>query len=150
DKAEEVDADAIGLSGLLVKSTVVMREDLEELNARELFHYPVLLGGAALTRRYVEHDLRDIYKGTVVYCQDAFEGLATMDRLTRPGDVAEPVGAATRTATKEDTGYDEVRVTTPPVGRKPARPEGGPTDQDFAISDVREAGPVPVPQPPFW
>ena len=61
--ALEVNADAIGLSGLLVKSTVVMREDLDELNARELFHFPVLLGGAALTRKYVEQDLRGNYRG---------------------------------------------------------------------------------------
>ena len=81
DKANEVEADAIGLSGLLVKSTVVMREDLEELNSRELFHFPVLLGGAALTRKYVEEDLRAIYKGSVFYAQDAFEGLSTMDKI---------------------------------------------------------------------
>ncbi|HYT27071.1 MAG TPA: homocysteine S-methyltransferase family protein, partial [Actinomycetota bacterium] len=65
DKAEEIRADAIGMSGLLVKSTVVMRENLEELNARGLAGYPVLLGGAALNRTYVEGDLRQIYKGRV-------------------------------------------------------------------------------------
>ncbi|MES4792625.1 MAG: methionine synthase, partial [Chloroflexota bacterium] len=81
EKAQEVQADVIGLSGLLVKSTVVMREDLEELNARELFHYPVILGGAALTRKYVEEELRQIYKGHVYYAQDAFEGLSTLDRI---------------------------------------------------------------------
>ena len=59
-KANEVEADAIGLTGLLVKSTVVMREDLEELNSRELFHYPVLLGGAALTRKYVSRICGDL------------------------------------------------------------------------------------------
>src|SRR5207245_9127000 len=80
-RAEEVAADAIGMSGLLVKSTLIMRENLEELNERGLARIPVLLGGAALTRSYVERDLRDIYEGRVFYGRDAFEGLRTMDRL---------------------------------------------------------------------
>jgi 5-methyltetrahydrofolate--homocysteine methyltransferase len=80
-KATEVDADAIGMSGLLVKSTLVMRENLEELNARGLSHIPVLLGGAALTRTYVERDLREVYEGRLFYGKDAFEGLHVMDRL---------------------------------------------------------------------
>ncbi|MGH9044840.1 MAG: methionine synthase [Acidimicrobiales bacterium] len=74
-------ADAIGMSGLLVKSTLIMRENLEELNQRSLAHIPVLLGGAALTRTYVERDLRSLYQGRVFYGRDAFEGLRTMDRL---------------------------------------------------------------------
>jgi len=82
DKALEVDADAIGMSGLLVKSTLIMRENLEELNIRGLAdRVPVLLGGAALTRSYVERDLRDVYDGRVFYGKDAFEGLRTMDTL---------------------------------------------------------------------
>jgi 5-methyltetrahydrofolate--homocysteine methyltransferase len=81
DKAEEVGADAIGMSGLLVKSTLIMRENLEELNERGLSDTPVLLGGAALTRTYVERDLREIYAGRLFYGKDAFEGLHTMDRL---------------------------------------------------------------------
>jgi len=81
-KAEEVRADAIGMSGLLVKSTLIMRENLEELNRRGLaMGVPVILGGAALTRRYVERDLREIYEGRVFYGKDAFEGLRTMDAL---------------------------------------------------------------------
>jgi len=79
--AEAQSANAIGLSGLLVKSTVIMREDLEELNARGLWKYPVILGGAALTRRYVERDLRALYKGQVYYAGDAFDGLHLMDEL---------------------------------------------------------------------
>src|SRR5579884_1599475 len=79
--AEEHKADAIGMSGLLVKSTLIMRENLEELNERGLAHVPVLLGGAALTRTYVERDLRGVYEGRVFYGKDAFEGLRTMDRL---------------------------------------------------------------------
>jgi 5-methyltetrahydrofolate--homocysteine methyltransferase len=146
DKAAEVGADAIGLSGLLVKSTVIMREDLEELNARELFHYPVLLGGAALTRKYVEEELRATYKGRVFYCQDAFEGLATLDRIMRRESAGEetPEGGQQQ-RTSDDSGYDEVRVVTPPVG-------GDASDHStaYAVSDVRAAGPVPIPRPPFW
>src|SRR5207249_9154130 len=81
EKALEVDADAIGMSGLLVKSTLVMRENLEELTSRGLARIPVLLGGAALTRTYVERDLRQVYEGRLFYGKDAFEGLHTMDRL---------------------------------------------------------------------
>jgi 5-methyltetrahydrofolate--homocysteine methyltransferase len=80
-KVKEVDADALGMSGLLVKSTLIMRENLEELNDLGLSDIPVLLGGAALTRTYVEKDLREVYAGRVFYGRDAFEGLATLDRL---------------------------------------------------------------------
>ena len=79
--AEEHGADAIGMSGLLVKSTLIMRENLVELNERGKAGIPVLLGGAALTRTYVERDLREVYQGRVFYGKDAFEGLRTMDRL---------------------------------------------------------------------
>jgi 5-methyltetrahydrofolate--homocysteine methyltransferase len=81
EKAQEVKADAIGMSGLLVKSTLIMRDNLQELNARGLAEIPVLLGGAALTRTYVERDLRNIYEGRLFYGKDAFEGLHVMDRL---------------------------------------------------------------------
>ncbi len=80
--ADQVGADAIGMSGLLVKSTLIMRENLEELNALGRHDLPVILGGAALTRTYVEKDLRQIYNGRVFYGKDAFEGLRTMDRLS--------------------------------------------------------------------
>ncbi len=89
-KAVEVKADAIGMSGLLVKSTLIMRDNLEELNARELSSIPVLLGGAALTRTYVERDLREIYDGRLFYGKDAFEGLRVMDRL---GEIKRDPGA---------------------------------------------------------
>jgi 5-methyltetrahydrofolate--homocysteine methyltransferase len=79
--AEEKKADALGMSGLLVKSTLIMRENLEELNARSMSDLPVLLGGAALTRTYVERDLREVYEGRLFYGKDAFEGLRTVDRL---------------------------------------------------------------------
>jgi 5-methyltetrahydrofolate--homocysteine methyltransferase len=80
-KVKEVDADALGMSGLLVKSTLIMRENLEELNALGLTEIPVLLGGAALTRSYVERDLRGVYEGRLFYGRDAFEGLRTLDDL---------------------------------------------------------------------
>jgi len=79
--AEEFKADAIGMSGLLVKSTLIMRDNLDELNRRGLSHIPVILGGAALTRTYVERDLRQVFDGRLFYGKDAFEGLRTMDRL---------------------------------------------------------------------
>jgi 5-methyltetrahydrofolate--homocysteine methyltransferase len=78
--AEEHRADVIGMSGLLVKSTVVMRDNLAELNDRGLAdRWPVLLGGAALTRAYVEQDLAELFAGEVRYARDAFEGLRLMD-----------------------------------------------------------------------
>ncbi|HWG75122.1 MAG TPA: methionine synthase [Acidimicrobiales bacterium] len=80
-KANEVGADLIGMSGLLVKSTLIMRENLLEMNTRGLADVPVILGGAALTRTYVERDLRSQYEGRLFYGKDAFEGLHTMDRL---------------------------------------------------------------------
>ncbi|MXZ87318.1 MAG: methionine synthase [Dehalococcoidia bacterium] len=126
EKALEVEADAIGLSGLLVKSTVVMREDLEELNSRGLSRFPVLLGGAALNRRYVEHDLRAVYEGDVYYCQDAFEGLDTLGRVVA-GEGPEPARTAPATAQVEA--------------------EAG-AREEYARSEVARDAPVPV--PPFW
>jgi 5-methyltetrahydrofolate--homocysteine methyltransferase len=89
---EEHKADALGMSGLLVKSTLIMRENLEIMNEREMSSVPVLLGGAALTRTYVERDLREIYGGRVFYGKDAFEGLRVLDQLgeIRRGGVDDP------------------------------------------------------------
>lgn len=82
DSALEHNADVIGMSGLLVKSTVIMKENLEELNTRQLSKsFPVILGGAALTRAFVEEDLHKIYDGEVRYAKDAFEGLRLMDAM---------------------------------------------------------------------
>jgi 5-methyltetrahydrofolate--homocysteine methyltransferase len=106
EAAERQGADAIGMSGLLVKSTLIMRENLLELNDRGRSDIPVILGGAALTRTYVERDLRGEYQGRLFYGKDAFEGLHTMDRLMelkRSGD--------------EDPDYGRV-----PEGREGARP----------------------------
>ncbi len=82
ESAETHNVDVIGLSGLLVKSTVIMKENLEEMNQRGLAdRWPVMLGGAALTRAYVEDDLRALYHGDVYYARDAFEGLSLMDKV---------------------------------------------------------------------
>ena len=94
DAAQEP-TDAIGMSGLLVKSTVVMKENLEELNRRGIATaYPVFLGGAALTRAYVEQDLR-VFAGEVRYARDAFEGLRLMDALmaVKRGEEGRAAGA---------------------------------------------------------
>ena len=93
EKAREHECQVIGMSGLLVKSTVIMRDNLLEMNSRGLASTPVILGGAALTRAYVEEDLRAIYDGQVFYAQDAFEGLRLMEQLGKDGASvpAEPV-----------------------------------------------------------
>jgi 5-methyltetrahydrofolate--homocysteine methyltransferase len=126
-------ADAIGLSGLLVKSTLVMKEDLEELNARDLWRFPVILGGAALTRAYVEEDLRQIYKGDLFYAGDAFDGLRLMEEIV------------SREAT-EASGAEAVPLR-PQIVRRPARiaPAEPPPG---TRSDVRAD--VPIPSPPFF
>ncbi|MEU3778750.1 methionine synthase [Streptomyces sp. NPDC032472] len=134
EAAEEHKADVIGMSGLLVKSTMVMKENLEELNRRgKAADYPVILGGAALTRAYVEQDLHEIYEGEVRYARDAFEGLRLMDALiaVKRGEegAALPALKPRRVAT---TTARPVLAETAPVGR----------------SDVATDNPVPV--PPFW
>ena len=91
--SEEHKADAVGMSGLLVKSTLIMRENLELMNERGI-NVPVVLGGAALTRRYVEEDLESLYRGRLFYARDAFDGLHTMDLLTGSGAHAEPSAQA--------------------------------------------------------
>ncbi len=82
DAATESNVDVIGMSGLLVKSTVIMKENLEELSSRGLAEkWPIILGGAALTRSFVEQDLAGAFDGTVRYAKDAFEGLSLMDTI---------------------------------------------------------------------
>jgi 5-methyltetrahydrofolate--homocysteine methyltransferase len=117
-------ADAIGLSGLLVKSTLVMRDNLEELNARDLWRFPVILGGAALTRRYVEEELRAGYKGEVYYAGDAFDGLRLMEEIvTRDPEAPRPAAPARRRAAPPrcapaapaPAGRSDVRRDVPPV-----------------------------------
>ncbi|MFG2297484.1 methionine synthase [Streptomyces sp. NPDC048603] len=135
EAAEEHRADVIGMSGLLVKSTVIMKENLEELNQRKLAaDYPVILGGAALTRAYVEQDLHEIYEGEVRYARDAFEGLRLMDALIA---VKRGVpGAALPELKQRRVAKREVPL---PVTEEP---ESG------VRSDVATDNPVPT--PPFW
>jgi len=105
DKAKEHRTQVIGMSGLLVKSTLVMRDNLLEMNERGLSGYPVILGGAALTRGYVEGDLRPQYQGQLFYAQDAFEGLHLMEKLSN----GETATLAVAEAESEDQPYERVR-----------------------------------------
>ncbi|RMH85649.1 MAG: methionine synthase [Actinomyces sp.] len=123
DTALTKEADAIGMSGLLVKSTLIMRDNLVELNERGLSHLPVLLGGAALTRSYVENDLREVYEGPLFYGKDAFEGLHVMERLAelkRSGEVdpdfgRTPTGRRLPRRSTRDIGDDELPSRSPEV-----------------------------------
>ena len=110
DKAAENSCQVIGLSGLLVKSTLIMRDNLLELNARSLSHYPVILGGAALTRAYVEQDLRAIYEGNVFYAQDAFEGLRLMAELSESPNEMPKLASQVISKDSDEEVYDQVRV----------------------------------------
>jgi 5-methyltetrahydrofolate--homocysteine methyltransferase len=112
--AEEKKADAIGMSGLLVKSTAVMKENLEEMNKRGV-KTPVLLGGAALTRNFVEIDLRELYKGYVFYGVDAFTGLRIMDELTNPAVEKKLTLYETRGGSGQTTKPGQVAVETKPA-----------------------------------
>ena len=134
--AEENDADVIGMSGLLVKSTVVMRDNLAELNSRGLAErWPVLLGGAALTRAYVEQDLAAVFDGEVRYARDAFEGLRLMD--------------AAMAVKRGDPGakLPELRTRRVRAVASVASATDVPDQATMARSDVSTDGPVP--DPPF-
>jgi 5-methyltetrahydrofolate--homocysteine methyltransferase len=134
DAAQDNEADVIGMSGLLVKSTVVMKENLEELNTRGMStQWPVILGGAALTRAYVEQDLAATYEGEVRYARDAFEGLRLMDAMMA---VKRGVPGAELPALRERRVRTTVRPDETPVADLPARSEVA-VDND-------------VPTPPFW
>jgi 5-methyltetrahydrofolate--homocysteine methyltransferase len=134
EAADEHRADVIGMSGLLVKSTVVMKENLEEMNSRGVAaRWPVILGGAALTRPYVEQDLAEVYEGEVRYARDAFEGLRLMDAVVA---VKRGVPGAELPALRQR------RVRT--SGRPDiTAPEDMPARSDVATDN-------PVPEPPFW
>ncbi|MGH3746589.1 MAG: methionine synthase, partial [Micromonosporaceae bacterium] len=143
DAADEHRADAIGMSGLLVKSTVIMKENLEELNQRGMAErWPVVLGGAALTRAYVEDDLQDLYSGQVHYARDAFEGLSLMDKVMtakRGGvvtvDPEQERKLAERRARRERHKAVKAASNLPEL------------DDDSVRSDV--ATDAPIPKPPF-
>lgn len=102
----EHQADAIGMSGLLVKSTLIMRDNLELMNERNI-NVPVILGGAALNRKYVDNDLVPLYQGKLFYARDAFDGLHAMDLLTQNGLATENT-AFTEKAKAVSVGSDEV------------------------------------------
>jgi 5-methyltetrahydrofolate--homocysteine methyltransferase len=149
DVAHDKNADVVGMSGLLVKSTVVMKENLEEMNARGVAQkFPVLLGGAALTRSYVENDLADIYRGEVHYARDAFEGLKLMDTIMNAkrgvvADLDSPEAVAAREKEAERRARHE-RSKRIAAERKAAEtPVVVPQRSDVAAD-------VEVPAPPFW
>jgi 5-methyltetrahydrofolate--homocysteine methyltransferase len=136
--AQEHKADAIGLSGLLVKSTVEMKYVLEDLE-RDKMTFPVICGGAALTRKYVEADLRRVYSSSVFYADDAFAGLRLMDDLTSPNGARESRLEEGRTR-KEYAKAAAVAVAEPSS-------EGTPAPQKPSV----EIPPAPnIPNPPFW
>jgi 5-methyltetrahydrofolate--homocysteine methyltransferase len=137
-------ADAIGMSGLLVKSTLVMRDNLEELNQRGLAEIPVLLGGAALTRAFVEEDLNDLYAGEVRYARDAFEGLSLMEKVVavKRGEPGAALPEPRRRRVRVNRGDGSQSGSR--VNRIENRPHGS------ERSDVARGADVAVPSPPFW
>jgi 5-methyltetrahydrofolate--homocysteine methyltransferase len=141
--ATDHDADVIGMSGLLVKSTVVMRDNLAELNSRGLAaRWPVLLGGAALTRSYVEQDLAGLFDGEVRYARDAFEGLRLMDAVmaVKRGEPGAELPALRQR---------RVRLTVEPrTARAGAESAIPPAGAGAFRSDV--SSDEPVPEPPFY
>ncbi len=135
--AEDHNADVIGMSGLLVKSTVIMRDNLQELNSRgQAGRWPVLLGGAALTRSYVEQDLASLFEGEVRYARDAFEGLRLMDACmaVKRGESGAALPALRQRRVAHQAPGARLAVTA--------------ADEMPARSEVRIDNPVPV--PPFW
>jgi 5-methyltetrahydrofolate--homocysteine methyltransferase len=133
--AEEHNADVIGMSGLLVKSTLVMKENLQELVARgQDKRWPVILGGAALTRTFVEDDLASQFPGVVRYAKDAFEGL----------DLMEPLVAVARGADPESVGLPALKK------RIHAKSTLTLTEHEDLPSRSDVASDNPVPSAPFW
>jgi 5-methyltetrahydrofolate--homocysteine methyltransferase len=133
--AENERADVIGMSGLLVKSTVIMKENLEELNSRGAAdRWPVLLGGAALTRAYVEQDLAELFDGEVRYARDAFEGLRLMDAFmaVKRGEEGASLPPLRERRVKRRGSRFEI-----------TEPEDMPSRSDVATDNK-------VPDPPFW
>ena len=142
--AREHNADVVGMSGLLVKSTVVMKENLEEMNTQNASDIPVILGGAALTRSYVEHDLDNIYAGDVHYARDAFEGLSLMDEImarkrgeTITEDVTRQRKKAERKARRERS--QKIAAERKAKAKPVQLPERSEVAADFQVAT-----------PPFW
>jgi 5-methyltetrahydrofolate--homocysteine methyltransferase len=146
DAAEEHDADVIGMSGLLVKSTVIMKENLVEMNSRGVSaRWPVMLGGAALTRAYVEQDLDEIFEGDVYYARDAFEGLRLMDKVmaVKRGEVSPEQTAAEAEKDAERRARHKRSAEIAAARREAEEPEEAGGRSDVATDNV-------VPTPPFW
>jgi 5-methyltetrahydrofolate--homocysteine methyltransferase len=144
EAAAEHEVDVIGMSGLLVKSTVVMKENLQEMNARGISaRYPVILGGAALTRAYVEQDLAEVFDGDVRYARDAFEGLRLMDSL-----MAVKRGEQTPEVAEAEQAKDAERKARHARSRAIAQARAPEPEPAGGRSDVAADNPVPV--PPFW
>ncbi|MCW2671250.1 MAG: metH [Frankiales bacterium] len=146
EAAEEHKVDVVGMSGLLVKSTVIMKENLLEMNSRGIARqYPVILGGAALTRAYVENDLSEIFDGQVRYARDAFEGLRLMDRI-----MAEKRGEVTAEQSAEDKAKEDERKARHARSRAiaEARAAKEPEPEPVGRSDVAIDNAIPT--PPFW
>lgn len=149
---DEYGADAIGMSGLLVKSTLIMKENLELMNERGI-KVPVVLGGAALTRRYVEEDLKSLYHGNLFYARDAFAGLHTMDKLiTGNGNPIKDSGSSPK-ATQEtvedldDLIGEEAKLRI----RKPQTPRGLRVTGDTTHTTRSNVSTVvQIPSPPFF
>jgi len=136
-------ADAIGLSGLLVKSVNVMEDNIKEMNEQGVSP-PLLLGGAALTRHYCEGHLRPLYKGECFYGKDAFEGLATMDKIMA-GETAQ-LGAEIAARQDKRSNAEQTILNSRIAKLAKAQDEGVVTVA--ARSDV--AADAPVPRVPFW
>jgi len=139
--AVEHKADAIGMSGLLVKSTLIMKENLEVMNERAIT-IPIVLGGAALTRRYVEQDMRMIYKGKVFYANDAFDGLHFMEKVASK-DLEYP----SRVEVTED---EDEKLTGTEAKIALAQKEDGRYKEEVKKQKSKVRADGPIPQPPFW
>jgi 5-methyltetrahydrofolate--homocysteine methyltransferase len=145
---KEHQADAIGMSGLLVKSVNVMEDNLKELNDQGLTP-PVILGGAALTRHYCESHLRATYKGPCLYGKDAFDGLRTMDMVvTRKLDelTGEIEARQSKRSAAEET-INRSRIEKLAVAGRDEGTEARRHEGKAIRSDVADA---PVPKAPFW
>ncbi len=154
---EEHRANAIGMSGLLVKSTLIMKENLELMNERGIT-VPVVLGGAALNRRYVDDDLRSLYQGPLFYARDAFAGLHTMDKLASENGAEGP--PETKVLKREDeVSLEDKEDTEDLVGeeaklgiRKAGKPRGAAKISGDTTHTTRSAVrmDVPIPAAPFY
>jgi 5-methyltetrahydrofolate--homocysteine methyltransferase len=149
DAAQAHRAHAIGMSGLLVKSTVVMRENLEEMS-RQGLDVPVMLGGAALTRRYVEEDCVTSYaSGRVAYARDAFDGLALMDKIVSRANGGNDFDGYLAEVQKKNAGrpVNQSRKLGRAADARPMRPVDL---EEIRLRRAELNRGVPVPEPPFW